>query len=303
MIRVAFLDDSSWFKDFALRYLQQLVPVEVVVPQSSDERLDLVFWGDGKRGEHRRFPEAKTVSVTCENLYPNFSKADYLVSCRYLQHPRYLRVPFWAALFPAERFLKSSSFAEEVLKQKREFCAFVQSNRNPRRTRKRLQFFNALHRRRFVHSGGAVQNNIGHRVGDLHEFVKGFRFYMAFENARFKGYTTEKLATGMLNGAIPIYWGDPWVDRDLNPESFIDVSRFATDSLAIDHIERVADSEDLQRRYLEAPFFRQNQLPALFDPQRVLPFFERMLEEPKPRRPLFKVRPLLDKLRHRLFPG
>ena len=38
---------------------------------------------------------------------------------------------------------------------------------------------------------------------------------IAFENSSFPGYTTEKIFEPMLEGSIPIYWGNPRVDEDV----------------------------------------------------------------------------------------
>ncbi len=266
------------------------------------ERPDLLFYGDGKKRDHRKFSDTTRICVTFENLYPDFSDADYFMAYAYVQHERYLRMPDWAIIHKSHLFIKDEGFASRISGQRRDFCAFVASNGNPRRTRRRLDFFQKLNIQRQVNSGGRVFNNIGQPVLDHLAFAKKHKFYMAFENASFPGYTTEKIADGMVSGCIPIYWGDPYVARDFNPRSFINVSDFATDAEAIDYILRIDADENLYRQYLKEPFFHGNRPPRIFDESRILGFFQRVLENPRPRRKVFSLRPGVFKMRRRMQP-
>lgn len=302
-LKVAFTDIVPEVEPFIGRWLPRIVDYEVVpVERLSEEKPDLLFYGDGKAKIYRNFPDCTRVCVTFENLYPDWSEADYFVAYAHISHPRYLRMPDWAIIHEPHRFLKEPGHADRIMAEKREFCAFVASNGNPRRTRRRLEFFPKLNARRRVSSGGRVFNNIGHCIEDHQAFARGHRFYMAFENASFPGYTTEKIADGMVNGCVPIYWGDPLVGRDFNPRSFINVSDFEDDDAAIAHVERVDADPALYRALLEEPFFHGNKPPALFDEERILGFLRRMVEDPRPRRRLFALRPGLFKMRRRMQP-
>lgn len=302
-MKLAFVDINDDVKPFVMRWLPKLVDCHVLSTNEAQETPpDILFYGDGKTGEHKKFTNCTRVFVTYENLYPDFAVCDYATAYIRMDHPRYLRMPDWAIIYRPEQFLKSSDYADKVLKEQRQFCAFVASNGNPRRTRKRIEFFKRLSAYKNVNSGGRVLNNIGERVADHYAFARRHRFYMAFENARYPGYTTEKIADGMTNGCIPIYWGDPLIDHDFNPLSFIDVSSFADDEAAIRHISDVESHPDLYRQYLEEPFFHGNKPPDLFDDQRILSFFQRILENPRPRRKLFAMRPAIFRARRRLQP-
>jgi len=286
-----------------MRWLPKLVACRVAsTSELRNTPPDILFYGDGKTGEHRKFVNCTRVFITYENVYPDFSACDYATSYIRINHPRYLRMPDWAIIYRPEQFLKSSDYAEKIAKEERQFCAFVASNGNPRRTKKRVEFFKKLSAYKTVNSGGRVLNNVGERVENHYAFARKHRFYMAFENARYPGYTTEKIADGMTNGCIPIYWGDPLVGRDFNPRSFVDVSTFPDDDAAIRHILDIESQPDLYHRYLEEPFFLGNKLPDLFDEQRILRFFQQILDNPRPRRKLFAVRPAVFKARRRLQP-
>ena len=58
-----------------------------------------------------------------------------------------------------------------------------------------------------------------------------------------------------------IYWGDPKVSQDINPDCFINIHDYKSFDEAINYIKKVDNSVELQKQYLEAPFFRDNQVP------------------------------------------
>lgn len=302
-LKLAFTDIVPYVKPFVCRFLGGLVKFQIISHDDlMDEKPDLVFYGDGKKRQYRRFRDSTRVCVTFENLYPDFSEADYFMAFAYVRHERYLRMPDWAFIHDPKSLIKDQDFTIRTLKNRCDFCAFVASNGNPRRTRRRRDFFQKLNAVRRVNSGGRVFNNIGGPVEDHLSFAKNHKFYMAFENASFPGYTTEKIVDGMAGGCVPIYWGDPFVARDFNPKSFINVSDFANDDDAIAHVLRVDDDESLYRQYLQEPFFHGNRLPDTLDEDRIIGFFQRILENPRPRRKVFSLRPGLFKMRRRMQP-
>ncbi len=302
-LKIAFTDIVPYVEPFVLRWIGKLTVFRTLTGEELEsERPDLVFYGDGKRRVHRRFRDSTRVCVTFENLYPDFSDADYFMAYAYVQHERYLRMPDWAIIHKPDLFLKDENFAERVMGEERDFCGFVASNGNPRRTRRRLEFFQKLNARHRVNSGGRVFNNVGGAVDDHLAFARKHKFYMAFENASFPGYTTEKIADGMVSGCVPIYWGDPYVALGFNPRSFINVDDFANDDDAINHVLRVDADEGLYREYLEQPFFHGNRPPEIFDERRILGFLQRILENPRPRRKVFSLSPGVFKMRRRLQP-
>jgi len=302
-VKLAFIDTNEEVEPFVHRWLGRLIECRVLTTAELEEtQPDILFFGDGKSGAHRAFRRCTRVCITYENLYPDFSSSDYTMAYLRLNHPRYLRMPDWAIIYRPEQFLKAPGYAEGIMSEEREFCAFVASNGNPRRTKKRMDFFKKLNARRRVNSGGRVMNNVGGPVVDHYAFARKHRFYMAFENASFPGYTTEKIADGMTSGCIPIYWGDPCVGFDFNPRSFINIDSFKDDDEAIDHVLAAADQPDIYRGYLEEPFFHGNRPPDLFNEERILSFFRRVIENPRPRRKVFALKPRLFKTRRRVQP-
>ena len=63
-------------------------------------------------------------------------------------------------------------------------------------------------------------NLIGRFEGDWRkskvDFVKDYKFTIAFENTQYRGYTTEKILHPFVGRSVPIYWGNPLVEKDIN---------------------------------------------------------------------------------------
>lgn len=148
---------------------------------------EVAFLSDTDNGPN--VPAArKNILVAIENSYPDFRK--YAGGLTYLntKDKRNLRLPNYALICKPGELIKDPDFSRRGSAEKREFCAFVASNMNVSRTKKRVSFFESLHKREHVASGGKLLNNTGCRVDDLDGFYRRFRFCMAFENQPFPGY-------------------------------------------------------------------------------------------------------------------
>ena len=165
---------------------------------------------------------------------------------------------------PLERCTKV--FSNEIARKKK-FCAFVVSNpSNPVRN----AAFQWLSEYKQVDSAGRLFNNVGGDIfaglggggGELlkHEFLKDYKFCLAYENNAARGYTTEKLLHAKAAGCIPIYWGDEAVERDFSTGGFIDARKFKSPEELIDAVRRV-DTDDSE-------WLKRFSVPAL-DPYRV----------------------------------
>lgn len=257
---------------------------------------ELVFYGEGKGRHYRRHPSATRIYVAVENRYPDFTECDYAMTFLFLDDPRHLRVPMYVFDSDLPALLQKHETAEDVISEQRDFCAFVVSNGSKRADR-RLQFFRKLNAARPVHSGGRTLNNVGGPVADKQAFLRKHRFNLCFENHFWPGYTSEKLAHALAAGCIPVYWGNSAVAADFNPESFIDVSDYDSDEAALEHILKVADSREMQLKYLRAPSFSGNQKGQSYDLDRIAAFLKRAVEAPKRKRPLFSPMAALFRIR------
>jgi hypothetical protein len=154
---------------------------------------------------------------------------------------------------------------DKILAEKTRFCNFIYSNAQ---AKERIEFFHLLNEYKRVDSAGKVLNNMGYvldwglagNAGKL-EFIRPYKFTMAFENASHPGYTTEKLVQPMLANSLAIHWGNPLVDEDFNTKSFINVHEYSSFKEAVDAIIKIDQDDVLYRQYMSQPYFRDNKVP------------------------------------------
>jgi hypothetical protein len=122
---------------------------------------------------------------------PNLWSCDYALSFDFLADAdRHYRWPLYNLYFDPMTPANSEP--------RQRFCCMVVSNPA---NRLRGEFFAALSRYRQVESGGKYLNNVGGPVPNKFDFIKQYRFCIAFENAAWPGYTTEKLMEAKAAGA------------------------------------------------------------------------------------------------------
>ena len=240
------------------------------------------FGTEWKEEQWRGIPKAH---FTGENTNP-IADPDVFLNMGYPHadfiDEKYIRLPLWMLEIdwfganldrinnpkplPLDRCLKV--YPDEI-PQKKKFCAFVVTNPcNPVRN----EAFHNLNRYKPVDSAGRLFNNIGAEIfaglggggGELkkHEFLKQYKFCLAYENASSQGYTTEKLLHAKISGCIPIYWGDPKVERDFDTKGFIDARKFTTQEELIEAVRKVDEDPSL--------YLQKFSVPALDDYKRDL---------------------------------
>ncbi len=216
-----------------------------------------------------------------ENRRPDFSLYDYAFSFDHLDHERHYRFPlygFYLGLHP-EQLVRKALDAEQLLKGKTRFCNFVYSNPDAQR---RIAFLKKLTQYKTVDSGGKVLNNLGHLVEDKISFLAQYKFTIAFENASFPGYTTEKMHEPLLVRSVPIYWGNPLVHLDFNPKSFVNCHDYPDDEAVIEQVIKLDRDRDLYLQCLREPCYHGNHVSECLRPENVLRQFERIFNAPQP---------------------
>lgn len=256
--------ENSWFPLWLLNRMQ---PLQIA------DRPDVLFYGDIGSGEHLLYP-ARTIRVflTGENIKPNWDEADYALTHERIWNDRHWRAPLWRHFYDPGYTRVERNF--EVVKNRVDrFCNFIYSNEN---AHQRIEFFKKLHARKPVDSGGRVLNNIGGPVRDKKAYLRRCKFTIAFENESNPGYATEKIIEPLLVGSIPIYWGDPEIEQDFNPECLINVHRFKDIQSVIEHVIEVDENEDLWKNYVTAPIFKGSCLPECLSNDAYRRFFENL---------------------------
>jgi hypothetical protein len=91
--------------------------------------------------------------------------------------------------------------------------------------------------------------------------MKHYKFAMCMENMATPGYFTEKLFNAYLAEAIPIYWGDPYIDELVNPEAFIWCRPGQPWSQCLDQVRAIDQDEARYLKMLSTPILKHNRIP------------------------------------------
>ena len=221
------------------------------------------------------------IFYTGENLTPNFNSCDYALGFDWLTFgDRYFRLPYYYFRENSKCFkicLENKQFQPEDLKQKDAFCNFIYSNGKAHQIR--TDFFHRLSEYKFVHSGGKQLNNIGQPIANKFDYQQKFKFSIAFENSSSSGYTTEKIVEAKAAGTIPIYWGNPDINREMNSKAYIDCHDFADFDRVIDRIIELDNNDEAYLEVLNQPLFKKK--IYLIENEQILDFFQNIFESKK----------------------
>jgi len=269
------------------------------------------------------------IFFTVENALPKMDKCDWAFTNEYdeeLKHPRHMRISnytFYAIKDPKELVKGEDYDPKKIMKEKKKFCVFICSND----VNFRNKFFKKLCKYKKVESWGNVLNNMGKGIPKLVEinrdvksktetkglvpvdFLKQYKFTIAFENASHAGYTSDRKIEPMLANSIPIYWGNPLIHREFNTKSFVnyhDFERRVTknipkilfeipfiDWLTKRYIERetfkriikkiikIDNDNDLYEEYLKQPWYNDNKPSKYLDKELIRKRLRKIIESPR----------------------
>jgi len=230
-----------------------------------------------------------------EHVKPRMDECDWAFSSDFeedIKNPRHMRLPTY--VFNDFQFGKKATPPKirkvnfnKIKKEKSKFCNFIYSQE----VLLRNDFFKKLSKYKKIDSPGRCMNNmlpIGNHnsskksrmfkdwIGEKLDFIKRYKFTIAFENASIPGWSTEKLTHPMLVNSIPIYFGNKSVSKEFNSKSFININDFKNINEMIKHIIEVDNDNKLYRKYLEEPFYAKNNNVDYFDEERYLKQFKKI---------------------------
>ena len=288
ILRIVFTDMWSGFNasynmfllmiQESLHHANLSIKVEGYTPETlQDGSPSLVVFGPfGSTWKHERWASVPKAHFTGENTSPVEDSTVFLnLGFPHLEFvdEKYIRLPLWMLeidWFGADLELiqnpkplpidRCTQIFPEEIAEKKKFCAFVVTN--PCNSL-RNNSFHWLSQYKQVDSAGRLFNNVGDVIfaglggggGELvkHEFLKQYKFCLAFENAASQGYTTEKLLHAKAAGCIPIYWGDPKVERDFDTAGFLDARGITTSEQLIDLVKKIDSNPSAYLRMMSVP--------------------------------------------------
>lgn len=255
-IKIAFTDFWDVF-DPADNFITEALRKNFEVSICDDP--DFVFCSIFGR-KHLKYDCAK-VFYTGENIEPDFNLVDYALGFPEMEYyDRYLRLPHYV-LYPraCELAVKKPLMTDEELLS-RDFCSYVISNAVS--ATERGIMLDKLGRYKALASGGRYHNNVGGPVADKIDFSKGYKFSIAFENSSSRGYTTEKIMESFAADTVPIYWGNPDIAREFNPDSFVNCHDFDRFEDVIEYVRKIDNDDGLYLKMVRSPILREDSLAA-----------------------------------------
>lgn len=234
---------------------------------------DLLFYscfGD----KHLEYNHCKKLFYSGENVVPDFNTCDYAISTVKIDYAgRNLWIPqsHWDS-----DMCNESNLAITKGLTGRKFCSFIYSQDTPKKGSKlRKLLCKQLMKYKNVDCPGKVMHNMDSPIlsarNDVNnwrqsklEFLRGYKFNIAFENSEAPGYITEKLVDCYMANTVPIYWGSSGDVYPYPKESMICANDYdSVDDLVIRIIEIDNNDEEYLSILQANPFRAENkhQLP------------------------------------------
>ncbi len=218
-IRIDFCDfahNYSKTDNYLFKLLSERFAVEIC------DQPDFLFYSC--YGYEHRLHSGVKIFYSWESDMPDYRECDYSLACVKVEDPRHLQWSHYPVYGEAAEIVKQNDDPLQILAAKKKFCSFVISGYNPRKNGKRVEFFRRLSKYKQVDSGGRKFNNIGGPIpggprGKIN-FLRQYKFNIAFENRSLAGYTTEKIFEPMVARCLPIYWGNPEIAAEFNRKVF-----------------------------------------------------------------------------------
>jgi len=243
------------------------------------------------------------IFYTGENVSPNFNNCDYAIGFDYMSfEDRYLR--YEPAYSHINHCLASRKKAD-ISFAKIKFCNFIYSNENDSEgVVPRNDFCKKLSNYKRVDCPGKVLNNMNDAIEPRNgnwtqsklDFIKNYKFTIAFENSFSKGYITEKIMHPFMADSIPIYYGDPEVLRMFNPKAFVNVRDFKNFDEVIEKIKELDNNDELYMQMLREPIITD--LLQLEYDNKLEKFLSNIIE--KGNKPFFHAKYHLPEERYRI---
>ena len=249
------IDIVDFYKGFdkndnwIVRILRKKYDIEI------SDKPDFLFYSCFSN-EFEKYHDCVKIFIANEHVVPNFNQCDYASTCHNIVFGNRFFKRYFSLQNPA--IMNRSAVTDDMVN--RRFCNFIYANMwQGSQINARQEFCKKLMEYKHVDCPGRVLHNMDaeelsprHGGGDWQksklEFLKKYKFTIAFENAIADDYITEKLFDPLRSFSVPIYFGAPNVVREANPKSFINANDYNNDFDAV--IERVKYLDTHDDEYL-----------------------------------------------------
>ncbi len=211
------------------------------------------FWLKGSRpyGEHVK------IFYSYEPDEIGIDDYNYLITCRKDFYPNSDKILTYHPI-PGLNIFQKQKVSTKLTKRK--FCNFVYSNTIfGENAKRRIEFCKELSKYKPVDCPGQVLNNMKHAISSRNgnwvkgklDFIRNYKFTIAFENHILNGYSTEKLYHPLLVKSVPIYSGDPNIKNYYNNKAFINVDDYKSWDDAIEYIVKLDNDDELYMQMIK----------------------------------------------------
>lgn len=269
-----------------------------------DDKPDIIIYSCF--GEEYLKYNCKRIFYTGENIRADFTACDFAFTFDFLKNKNHYRLPLYSLYIDGHKmnnYLEKNKTREELIsiwKEKTKFCSMLVSSP---KSSFRLKFFKELSEFRKIDSGGKIFNNIGGRVKDKVEFIRQYKFVLAFENSSNPGYTTEKILEPIFVDSIPIYWGNNFIERDFNPKRFINYNDFKSVEELYIRLVEIENNPNIAIDILSEPIYNSNKISHLDEKKKVLEIIYKVLSvDSKPiAKSFFKYIHILKRINSKIY--
>ena len=255
LIKVAFVDFEDGFKpeqSLLYRLLLQRYSVEL------GKEPDFVIYSN--HGDRHLSYDCIRIFYTVDNISPDFNQCDYAIGSDYLTlGDRYFRFPsYYLEREAFDQMNDKTYFTSGDIRSKGGFCGFWYGADDE--TPERKVFFERLGQYKAVEAAGPLYNTLEGVVSERQAFLQQCKFAIAFEECSQIGYTSDILMQAFAAQTIPIYWGNPFISREFNTQSFVNCHDFRSWSEVIEAVRRIDCDDEL--------YLKMMRTPALSGPER-----------------------------------
>ncbi len=224
------------------------------------EHPDFLFCSPlGDPYEYLKYDNCVRICFTGEPLPADFILFDYMIGFDFLEFgDRYMRYPYCIYQWDGIKHFRKPLTEEEatnILKSKTKFCNFIYSHSS--KESRREEILTALNSYKTVDSAGTFLNNQPNgnsvRGATKFEFLQKSKFTICGESISYPGFTTEKIIHSFNNCSIPIYSGDPLIEKVFNSKAFIHCSRNTPISEIVDRVREIDENDKLFIQMLMEP--------------------------------------------------
>lgn len=214
------------------------------------------------------------ILVTGEPFSADWNSTDYAIDFdsytfgdRHMRYPLYLYQHQTRGSCPPGRRGLTSQQADEIIRQKTGFCNFIYGHQTVSGDREKIYELVSQYKR--VDSIGKYLNNMPNHETAVFEgngankqsYLQRYKFTIAAESMSQPGFTTEKIKDAFDAYSIPIYWGNPDIAKEFNPDAFIDLNSFPTLEEGIRRLQEIDNDPQLYKKMLMAGEFTDPEYP------------------------------------------